>query len=987
MTELFLEVVNLSISAGWLVLAILLVRLILKKAPKWVNVLLWGIVAVRLICPFSIESVLSLIPSAETIPINIGMDTSPAINSGVSSINSMVNPMLEQSNIPVPGASVNPLQITIGIYANIWALGVLAMLIYMAISYFALRWKLRTAVILRGNIYQCETVSSPFVLGIVMPKIYLPYTIDRHNLRHVVAHERAHIRRKDHWWKPLGFLLLSVHWFNPLMWIAYILLCRDIELACDEKVIAELGNEQRADYTQAIVACSVNRPMIAACPLAFGEVGVKERIKSVMNYKKPAFWIVIMALICCIVVAVCFLTDPVTIGDHFVLTNVRSSADTNKLFYDIQLGNQVMSGEIYVEQWIDGTCVNSAPVVMTQYVDSIEITMGNRRVDGASVGTDIRIETNQYGGSLLTYFAHPEDLNVKGWSFNGYEPDKKIKLTADKEVILAAMAFDCGNGVRTVDIKTLTAKPEILEKAENMIVVRAVFSADPLGVTNHGEASLPTEVLTLNDVIILSQKGYDLTWSDFEKYDYTEIGSGLHIRAYEINESFELWIGGTDPYTAPMYIYLIMPDGLDIDTRIDIRNGGVAEFIQAHDEKNSSKTKLPELDQTLPDYRANGAKSFSRQELMSIYAYAEKTEQGIRMIETNNSFVSGRLIYTLTDIRVAKHADELPIGTNGFTYEACLTKDENYRWTEGIRPDFIDESGNFAKGWCVVVVDITVYNDNAAMLIGENSNHDPYVFRADSLLNIADCSKPAAHNYPYSTPDYFSMINDRNEHEFAFKLEPGEETSFSIGFMVSTEVLQGAYDLRNLKLCKTSGSVNASMIDIVSGEDDYLLGSAVSKPAASRPQNEETSKEETAQALEELGDFSPAYLPEGYEEVDMLGSPLTEDGWYSYVRKWYANEMTNTSIYFEYETYAIDTDSGYTDDARTICSFKIPGNDILNDYVVGEEIQINGMYGLATENIIVWADPKVHKVYYLFSEDVTGEELLKVAQSICDHAS
>jgi hypothetical protein len=222
--------------------------------------------------------------------------------------------------------------------------------------------------------------------------------------------------------------------------------------------------------------------------------------------------------------------------------------------------------------------------------------------------------------------------------------------------------------------------------------------------------------------------------------------------------------------------------------------------------------------QTLPELRPHGVKSFSQKELFSIHAYAEKTDQGIRMIETDNSFVFGRLIYTLTDIRVAKHADELPIGTDGFTYEACLTKDENNRWTEGIRPDFIDDSGAFAEGWSVVVVDITVYNDDAAMLLGENSNHDPYVFRADSLLNIADCSKPAAYNYPYSTPDYFSQINRGKGPEFAFRLEPGEETCFSIGFMVSTELMLGAYDIHNLKLCKTSGSVKACFIDIVSGE-------------------------------------------------------------------------------------------------------------------------------------------------------------------------
>lgn len=310
MSEAFLKVVNMSISAGWLVLAVLALRLILKKAPKWVNVLLWGIVAVRLICPFSIESALSLIPSTETISPEIMMDWTPEISTGIEPLDQVVNPVISTSFAPQGMASANPLQILIPVAANLWLLGVLILLAYTAISYLTLRYKLRTAVILRDNIFQCETVSSPFVLGILKPRIYLPYAMDGKNLAHVVAHEQAHIKRKDHWWKPLGFLLLTVYWFNPLMWVAYILLCRDIELACDEKVIAELGNEQRADYTQALVACAVNRRMIAACPLAFGEVGVKDRVKSIMNYRKPTFWIIVIALVVCAVVAVCFLTDP-----------------------------------------------------------------------------------------------------------------------------------------------------------------------------------------------------------------------------------------------------------------------------------------------------------------------------------------------------------------------------------------------------------------------------------------------------------------------------------------------------------------------------------------------------------------------------------------------------------------------------------------------------------------------------------------------------
>ena len=312
MNELFLKIINMSISASWLVLAVLILRFVLKKAPKWVNVLLWGIVAIRLLCPFSFESALSLIPSSETIPLNIEMAANPTIDSGVPIINSVVNPVLSsfapQQHVLT---SANPLQIWIPIFSIIWLIGAAALLLYTAISYWRLRRKVDTAVRYKDNIFQSENVSSPFVLGIIKPRIYLPFNMNVQDLEHVVAHEQAHIRRKDHWWKPLGFLLLTIHWFNPLMWLAYVLLCRDIELACDEKVIKELGNEQRADYTQALVACSVNHRMIAACPLAFGEVGVKERVKSVMNYKKPAFWIVVVAVLTCVFVAICFLTNPV----------------------------------------------------------------------------------------------------------------------------------------------------------------------------------------------------------------------------------------------------------------------------------------------------------------------------------------------------------------------------------------------------------------------------------------------------------------------------------------------------------------------------------------------------------------------------------------------------------------------------------------------------------------------------------------------------
>ncbi len=312
MCEFFVTIVNMSISASWIVLAVLMLRLLLKKAPKWINVLLWGIVAVRLICPFSFESVLSLIPSSQTINPETALN-SPVIDSGVAIIDNAINPIVGEATISVqPEKDVNLFQFIMPYLAGVWLVGIAALLIYTLISFLRLKSKIGTAVLFRDNIYQSEAVVSPFVLGIIKPKIYLPFNMNDQDMDHVIAHEQAHIRRKDYLWKPLGFLILTLHWFNPLVWLGYILLCRDIELACDEKVVKELNAEQKADYSQALLNCSVNRRMIAACPLAFGEVGVKNRVKSVLNYKKPAFWIIAIAIVASIVVAVCFLTNPAT---------------------------------------------------------------------------------------------------------------------------------------------------------------------------------------------------------------------------------------------------------------------------------------------------------------------------------------------------------------------------------------------------------------------------------------------------------------------------------------------------------------------------------------------------------------------------------------------------------------------------------------------------------------------------------------------------
>ncbi len=451
MTDVFLTIVNMGISAGWLVVAVMLIRLLLKKAPKWITVLLWGVVALRLLCPLSIESVMSLIPSAETISPTIMLDSEPAIDSGVPIINDAVNPLITDTFTPSPAESANPLQIWIPILAIVWLVGIAVLLGYTAVSYWRLHRRVATAVRLRDNIYQSEQVASPFVLGIIRPRIYLPFAIAEGDMAYVISHEQAHLRRRDHWWKPFGFLLLTVYWFHPLMWVGYVLLCRDIELACDEQVVKELDTLQRADYSQALLTCSVNRRSIAACPLAFGEVGVKDRVKSVLSYKKPAFWLVIAAVVSLVAVAVCFLTDPVGTDPQSRLLAVMDSKEpfidpqgTQRYFKDYLCSNMYTTAPqwyTFVDCNSDGTdelVVRATPVSSSYMIFGI----GDEGVCSYECGLDLS--------------AIKQDGTFKKAGNDIYEPDvtmyykfefdgKSFKLVLDASVFASQGSYRIGS--------------------------------------------------------------------------------------------------------------------------------------------------------------------------------------------------------------------------------------------------------------------------------------------------------------------------------------------------------------------------------------------------------------------------------------------------------------------------------------------------------------------------------------------------------------
>ncbi len=340
MEALFLNLLNATINASWVVAVVLLLRVCLQKAPKYIRCLLWATVALRLLLPFSIESAFSLLPSSQTVPNEIIYATVPTVDTGVPVIDAVVNPIITDTLAPQAGESVNPVQVLLTIGGYVWLLGLVVMAVYATVSYLLVRRQVREAALLRDNIYLCDHIQTPFILGIFRPRIYLPSAMNEDDRTYVIAHEQAHLSRRDHWWKPLGFLLLTIYWFNPLLWVAYILLCRDIELACDEKVLADCGEEKK-DYADALINCSAPRHRIAACPLAFGETSVKGRIKSVLHYKKPAFWVIVVALLACVAVAVCFLTDPKDEwqSQNYGIVGVSSGAECENVGFHYREGS------------------------------------------------------------------------------------------------------------------------------------------------------------------------------------------------------------------------------------------------------------------------------------------------------------------------------------------------------------------------------------------------------------------------------------------------------------------------------------------------------------------------------------------------------------------------------------------------------------------------------------------------------------------------
>ncbi len=365
MDALFLDILNISITASYIIIAVILLRFIFKKFPRKFFCFLWAIAGIRLVLPLDFESVFSLIPSAKTIPNDFTMSQSPAISSGIPMVNSIVNPVISETLTPEAGNSVNPLQIVSFIASIVWIIGIAVILLYGLISYIRVKKTVKGAVLLCDNLWQSENVVSPFILGIFRPAVYLPFGMDEQTQSYVIAHEKAHLKRRDHWIKPLGFVILAFHWFNPLVWIAYVLLCKDIEVACDEKVVSQMDNESRKEYATALLDCAVNRRKIAACPLAFGEVGIKERIKGVMNYRKPAFWIIIFAVIACVAVSVCFLTNPVKENNSYYDLGYRLFVEVEDFKGTTQLPKETFYDSYDITTGTKGKLINGVKFEIT----------------------------------------------------------------------------------------------------------------------------------------------------------------------------------------------------------------------------------------------------------------------------------------------------------------------------------------------------------------------------------------------------------------------------------------------------------------------------------------------------------------------------------------------------------------------------------------------------------------------------------------------
>ncbi len=510
MTELFLKLLNMSITASWIVPAVLVLRLIFRKTkvPTFVSCLLWVLVGIRLVFPFSFESVISLIPSAQTVSGDILTGNSFSITTGFERIDVPLGDYLDShyyEGVTVPANAGFDLM---RFFCVIWLCGIAAMLLYTVISYIRLYRRVRVSVKSEDNIYLCDAIDTPFILGVFRPRIYLPSGMCDQAAAYVIAHEKAHLSRYDHLIKPFAFLLLSVYWFNPVLWVAYLFLCRDIELACDEKVIKAMGPEDKKAYSEALLSCSIQntlpRRLISACPLAFGEVGVKKRIVSVLNYKKPAFWVVVSALILSAVLSICFLTDPPGMG----IDDIEPLG--NNIFKNISRVTVIVEEHRHVSdnEPKNRSIIRKLKRVRLEQLDHSRDESRNRDIEVKLLPGDTTIYLNADCTELwlddgvkpsVTYRIKNPEVLTKNGMFYEYEP----KGIGDTAITVPSFAIEDRGWkmiciLNNADGSVLACHPSHSEAYPEAKTIHMILGADG-------------EILTLTDQT--NQKTYDLIYS------------------------------------------------------------------------------------------------------------------------------------------------------------------------------------------------------------------------------------------------------------------------------------------------------------------------------------------------------------------------------------------------------------------------------------------------------------------------------------------
>lgn len=435
MTELFLSFVNRSITAGWMILPVLCLRWCLRNfRSKDLICILWGLVGLRLALPFSLPTPFSLVPSAQTIPADIMYASSPAIDTGLSTLNQTVNPMLSTSFSPDPATSANPLQIWLALAALIWVIGIALFALYALISLLRLRHRLTEAVPVGENVWVCDHIASPFLLGLMHPRIYLPSSLDPQTAASVIAHEHAHLMRRDSIWKAVGFVLLALYWFHPLVWVAYVLFCRDMELACDARATRDFSPAERKTYAEALLACSLPHAGRSFCPLAFGEIGVKSRIRALLQGKKPSRLLVILTACVIVALAVCFLTDPVPSDPSESSTSALALtddviSDAILTHYNANSTEDLLCTESHIpllttyRQNDDGSLKVTA-YLMVLYLELARDGDWFREQSGSHIPTALTFHVQPDGSCTLTEYWEPGDGSL-------YASDIRAKFPED----------------------------------------------------------------------------------------------------------------------------------------------------------------------------------------------------------------------------------------------------------------------------------------------------------------------------------------------------------------------------------------------------------------------------------------------------------------------------------------------------------------------------------------------------------------------------